>query len=123
MRRAIALAENDLDEAEHMTGGGWVFFDRGLIDALVARRHLTGEAIPRAAASRFHRQVFLAPPWPEIYVNDQERRHGIEAGIAEYKRLLEAYRTLGFEVFVLPKTAVAARADFVLNTLAVSAGD
>ena len=67
---------------------------------------------------RFHRRVFLAPPWPEIYVQDEERRHGLDSAINEYSRLLEAYPSLGYEVSILPKASVAQRADFVLGMLA-----
>jgi len=62
--------------------------------------------------------VFLTPPWPEIYVLDTERRHGIEAATAEYQRLLVVYPALGYEMYVLRKTSVAERADFILSVLA-----
>jgi predicted ATPase len=59
--------------------------------------------------------VFLAPPWPEIYETDPERRHGLD--VAEYSRLLETYPSLGYEVLILPNVGVSERADFILNTL------
>ena len=67
---------------------------------------------------RFYRRVFLAPPWPEIYLTDPERRHGFESAVAEYSRLLEIYAVLGYEVMILPKIEVPQRADFVLRALA-----
>ena len=66
---------------------------------------------------RYHQRVFLAPPWPEIYVQDAERRHGLESAISEYSRLLEVYPSLGYDVSILPKASVAQRADFVLDML------
>jgi predicted ATPase len=69
-------------------------------------------------AHRYHRPVFLAPPWTEMYVTDSERRHGLDAAVAEYHRLLDAYPSLGYEVVILPKVGVQERADFVLKTLA-----
>ncbi|SRR6266851_7607443 len=68
-------------------------------------------------ANRYHRHVFLAPPWPEIYETDPERRHGLDVALAEYSRLLETYPSLGYEVLILPKVGVSERADFILNTL------
>ena len=68
-------------------------------------------------ASRYHRRVFFAPPWPEIYETDPERRHGFDVALAEYSRLLETYPSLGYEVLILPKVGVSERANFVLNTL------
>lgn len=117
-RRAIALAL--ADRAAVKGKGGWAFFDRGLIDAAAALQHLTGEPALTTVgrAHRYHRRVFLVPPWPEIYITDAERRHSLDAGIAEYQRLLDVYPSLGYEVIILPKVSVPERADFVLNALA-----
>ncbi|HEX2552168.1 MAG TPA: AAA family ATPase [Microvirga sp.] len=116
-RHAVATAQADRARAASLPG--WVFFDRGLIDAAAGLQHVSGE--PALAgldrAHRYHGRVFLAPPWPEIYAGDPERRHGFDAAAAEYARLLEAYPSLGYEVVVLPKVGVAERADFVLNAL------
>ena len=100
---------------------GWVFFDRGLIDAASGLASLTNEAVPTrlALAGRYHQRVFLAPPWPEIYVNDPERQYGLDDAITEYERLAAVYPALGYDVSALPKVDVNARADYVLNTLAV----
>ncbi len=117
-RRAIALALADRITANRVAG--WMFFDRGLIDATAALQHLTGEQTlaTLGQADRYHPRVFLTPPWPEIYVTDPERRHGLNAAIAEYQRLLDVYPSLGYEVTILPKVGVPERADFVLHTLA-----
>jgi len=117
-RRAVAMAF-----ADRVSAGlrdGWVFFDRGLIDAAAGLQHLTGEPVLAALSRshRYHRRVFLTPPWPEIYVTDPERRHGLDAALAEYSRLLETYPSLGYEVSILPKVGVTERADLVLSALA-----
>jgi predicted ATPase len=116
-RRAVAMARADY--ASSLALSGWVFFDRGLIDAAAALQQLTGEPALAAltGAHRYHRRVFLAPPWPEIYVTDPERRHGFEAALAEYARLLAVYPSLGYELLVLPKIGVAERADYVVRAL------
>ena len=118
LRRAVALALADRASAGALDG--WVFFDRGLIDAAAGLQHLTGEPVLAALGQshRYHRRVFLTPPWPEIYVTDRERRHGLDRALAEYCRLLEVYPSLGYEVSILPKIGVPERADFVLSTLA-----
>jgi predicted ATPase len=115
--RAIEMALADREAAK--TRSGWVFFDRGLIDAASALEDRTGQPVLEAldALHRYHRRVFIAPPWPEIYVTDDERRHAFEDGLPEYRRLEKALPALGYEVIRLPKVAVAARADFVLTTL------
>ena len=118
--RAIELAHTDLAEVGAHAGSGWIFFDRGLIDALVALRHLEGRPVSAAAsnaARHYHHRVFLTPPWPEIYVQDDARRHDLASAAQEYERLLAAYPSCGYEVTLVPKTDVVTRADFVLRTL------
>ena len=116
-RRAFAMALAGRALAASLDG--WVFFDRGLIDAAAALEHLTGEPVLAVLArSRpYHRRVFLAPPWPEIYVADAERRHDLTTALAEYSRLLEVYPSLGYDISILPKLGVTERADFVLDAL------
>ncbi|KAA5605663.1 AAA family ATPase [Roseospira marina] len=123
-RRAVAMALDDRAAASQAPGA-WVFFDRGLIDAAAALAQATGDDAPLADLSlchRYHRQVFLTPPWPEIYVTEPERRHDLSAAVAEYDRLLRLYPTLGYEVVLVPKVSVAERAAFILSTLAAPDG-
>ncbi len=117
LRLAMDMALSDREAAK--AHPGWVFFDRGLIDAALGLETLTGEPMLRAldARHRYHRRVFLAPPWPEIYETDAERRHGFEDAVAEYRRQEDVIPSLGYEVIVLPKVSVAARADFILDEL------
>jgi predicted ATPase len=115
--RAIDLASED--RGRMVVEAGWVFFHRGLVDAAVALEHATGSSARDLLASyeRYHQSVFLTPPWPEIYVRDEQRQHNLAEAIAEYDRLLIAYRELGYNTFILPKVGVGERADFVLRNL------
>lgn len=76
---------------------GWVFFYRGLLGAAIALEHATGLAASATLSGhpRFHHQVFLTPPWPEIHHRDSERQQDLKEGIAEYHRLIEASDWLG----------------------------
>lgn len=115
--RAIAMAVRDLADAQARSGV--TFFDRGLIDAVAALHHVTGEPISSdlIAANRYHDEVFVTPPWPEIYHADPERRHGLQDALAEYDRLTTIFPKLGYKVRVLPKVDVEQRADFILRHL------
>jgi predicted ATPase len=117
-RRAIEVSLADWAVAD--ASRRWVFFDRGLIDAAAALEHLTGEPVVNSLGSvyRYNKRVFLAPPWPEIYVSDEERRHGLAEAVAEHGRLVEVYRLLGYDVHILPKVSVAERANWILTSLA-----
>jgi predicted ATPase len=113
--RALAVARADLERAR----GDPVFFDRGLIDAAVALHHLQGTAVTTTLGgpTPYSDPVFLAPPWPEIYATDPDRRHALDAAVEEYHRLDHAVRALGHRVLILPRVPVAERLDFVLTAL------
>ena len=121
-RRAIEMALEDRRGLRGVTG--WLFFDRGLIDAAVALEHAAGTPLGETLGGRgrFHQQVFLTPPWPEIYRTDDARRHDMQDAIDEYHRLVDAFGRLGYDTIVLPRTDVEARADFVLAHLASRQG-
>ncbi|MBB2929885.1 AAA family ATPase [Paraburkholderia silvatlantica] len=123
LRRAIEMAIADRTSVQ--SSEDWVFFDRGLIDAAVGLEEVTGEPILATLGHtyRYHSRVFLAPPWPEIYVQDPERRHGMNSAMAEYSRLLNAYPSIGYDVSILPKVGVVERADFVLTMLGACRSD
>jgi predicted ATPase len=116
-RRAIEVALRDREAAARHDG--WVFFDRGLIDAAAALEHATGEPALETygRGHRHHAQVFMTPPWPEIYAHDAERRHDLTAALDEYERLRDAYPRLGYETVILPKLGVSERAEFILQRL------
>lgn len=117
LKEAIKVAQTDYSNAPK--DGPWVFFDRGLIDAAAALEELTGTPLldELNKTHPYHSQVFLTPPWPEIYEADPERRHDMDAALHEYERLERVYPLLGYQVHLLPKTSVENRADFVLETL------
>ncbi|MDE1993548.1 MAG: AAA family ATPase [Rhizobiaceae bacterium] len=116
-RRAIEMSI--ADRAAAASAPGLVFFDRGLIDAASALDHMTGEPVLAALGNshRYHKRVFLTPPWPEIYVSDNERRHDFPAAVAEYDRLCTVYPSLGYEIHILPRVSTSERADIVLSKL------
>jgi predicted ATPase len=119
-RRISALAKQDYNAARARPGP--VFFDRGLIDAAVALEHLTGEPIlaDLAIRHRYSNPVFLAPPWPELFASDAERRHDFTSAVTEYSRLAAAYPALGYDVILLPKVSVAKRLAFILERVGTS---
>lgn len=117
LRRAIAMALADRASVDRPDE--WVFFDRSLIDSAAGLQHLTGEPVLTTLGQlhRYHQRVFLMPPWPQIYVQDKERRHTLDSAMAEYSRLLEVYPQLGYDLSMVPKVGINERADFVLSAL------
>jgi predicted ATPase len=61
--------------------------------------------------------VFLAPPWPEIFTQDAERKQTEAEAIATYNRMHEVYTRLGYSIMQLPLTTVEERVQFVLENI------
>ncbi len=122
----VKFAELAVSRALHFriqAGGlaGPVFFDRSPVDQLAALERMGLPVPPTVAGAvercRWNGTVFAAPPWPEIFAADRERRHDFAAAVEEYAPLIAAYTRLGYRVVELPKTGVGERADAVLAAL------
>lgn len=115
--RALAMARVDL--WQHEAREKRVYFDRGVVDAAVALEHAGGRAVQKtlASGSPYAELVFVAPPWQEIYEQDDVRQHSFDEAVAEYERICDALNRLGHEVCLLPKTSVEKRVVFMVNIL------
>jgi predicted ATPase len=103
--------------AEH--NSGIVFFDRGVIDVLGYLR-LSGLPVPeyvRNAANllRYNRMVFIAPPWRDIFHQDQERKQDFEEAVRTHDALVKAYRDQDYDLIELPCVSVDERIEFVID--------
>ncbi|MGB7600722.1 MAG: AAA family ATPase [Candidatus Sulfotelmatobacter sp.] len=100
---------------------GPVIFDRGVPDVLGYLR-LSGLSIPshveRAAQMfRYNRRAFIAPPWPEIFQIDAERKQSFEEAQATYEAMIESYSGLGYELIQLPLISRQERVNFLLGAI------
>lgn len=106
------------DRAFDMRAGP-VFFDRGIIDPIAWGQSMGLEPEPRRARAlseyRYARTVFAAPPWPELFHSDSERRSDWREAVAEYEACMTLCTSLGYDIAVLPKAGVEERVRFVLG--------
>lgn len=98
-----------------------VFFDRSVIDNISGMERL-GLPIPAYFSQtlvryRYASRVFMAPPWPELFTQDAERRHSFADAEQEFYVLQQAYKANGYEVILIPKMSIQERAEFVEWTL------
>jgi predicted ATPase len=103
------------------TADGPVFFDRGVTD-VIGYLMLVGRPVPahvmRAAERfRYNRRVFVAPPWPEIFTQDAERKQTPEEAVRTYEALVKAYASQGYELVSLPLVPIEDRLRFVLDAI------
>jgi len=103
----------------------WVFFDRGLIDALGMLRKASSlssvELASVLAAYPFHPTVFVLPPWEAIYANDAERDQSFADAVDVHARVVHWYRSCGYVLHEVPRLPVTQRAEHILRTLAANA--
>ena len=119
VEKAVIQARSSLEA--HAPHDGPVFFDRSAIDALAHLDRLSIQ-IPQALRSAgqtciYARPVFMAPPWPDLYEQDEERPLPFEDAVREYNWLCLAYPARGHRLIHLPKASTPARADFMLRSL------
>lgn len=114
---AVDMARKDLQKLP--TSDQPVFFDRGLIDAAVALQFAGGDPYFQTLGHSKHyaQSVFLAPPWPEIFHQDDERKHDFSAAEEEYYRIKDALEELEYDICLLPKISIEQRVEFVLRSL------
>jgi len=94
------------------------FFDRGVPDVMGYMR-LTRLAVPGHVAEavrqyRYNRKVFILPPWPEIFMQDSERKQTLEEALRTYRSVAAAYTGCGYELVEVPRMPVEDRARFVI---------
>jgi predicted ATPase len=111
--RSFHMAEHS---AAHRPGP--VFFDRGVPDT-IGYLSLLGLPVPphmekAAELFRYNARVFIAPPWPEIFAQDRERRQDFAEAERTYEAMVETYTRLGYRLVELPRATVAERVRFVL---------
>ncbi|WP_292331635.1 AAA family ATPase, partial [Mesorhizobium sp.] len=102
---------------------GPVFFDRGAPDTIGYLR-LCGLPVPNHVASaaekfRYARRVFVTPPWPEIFTQDEERKQTLEEAERTFRSVTGVYAELGHELVPLPLASVEERVRFVIDQAAL----
>ena len=99
-----------------------VFFDRAIPECVAHMRLLGLTVTPRQAAAateyRYATTVYVAEPWPEVYVCDRWRRASFERAARSFEPTVAAYREAEYGACTLPKVSVPERVAFVLERLA-----
>ncbi len=95
------------------------FFDRGIIDLIAYDRRTqtpsSKELLDAAMSYTYNKNVFVTPPWKDIFCNDTERKQTFEEGVEVYENLVKVYAEYGFNVIEVPKLTVEQRAYHIIK--------
>lgn len=98
-----------------------VFFDRGIPDTIAYTRLLhqrvSTEFGLHAKQLRYNKNVFILPPWQEIYETDTERKQNWEEAVMTYNVLKETYADYQYYLIEVPKVDIFKRAEFILQNI------
>jgi len=91
-------------------------FDRGVPDCIAYATVLRvdpGPALEASLLHRYHREVAILEPWPEIYTTDDERTMTFDQTIAFHEAIIDAYERANYSFAVVPHDAIDRRAEHV----------
>lgn len=96
-----------------------VFFDRGFLDTLCYAGLIQSEIseLMKSYAKnwRYNENIFILPPWQEIYETDNERKQDWDEAVLTFEKMSETYKNYGYNIIEIPKKSVRERADFLLE--------
>ena len=112
------MYEQYVDAQKHE---GICFFDRALPDVFA---YLKNSSIPipekyhtKLNKCNFAKDVFICPPWQEIYTSDSIRPYPFEETPRLHDQIVSIYRELSFNLIEIPKLSIQERADYVLSRI------
>ena len=120
---AEAMLAHDVQSYEAASRqDGVVFFDRGIPDVIgylnLMKLPVPGQMAEAARRYRYNPRVFIAPFWPEIFMQDDERKQTPEEAERTYQAMVRIYGDYGYDLVTLPRVPVAERVAFVRRTIA-----
>jgi len=108
-------------EVNSKTISDFIFFDRGILDTIcyMKMEHIpiSNEVTEIAQQYSYNRNVFILPPWKEIYKTDNERKQSWEEATFTFKKMKETYLEFGYSTIEVPKINVEERAEFIIQNI------
>ncbi len=99
---------------------GILFYDRGMPDVTSYMDYLGTEYpedFTQTCAVNRYDAIFVLPPWPEIYIQDNERYETYEEAEKIFSHLVEGYSNYDYFVHEVPPGEVEYRIEYILKHL------
>lgn len=95
-----------------------VYLDRGIPDVIAYLDYVEAQHPPvfqQSCKDFLYDQIFLLPPWEEIYQSDNERYETFEEAVKIHHHLSKTYSDLGYNLVEVPKDTIENRTFFILE--------
>jgi predicted ATPase len=123
----LMLKQGLKDFIDYSAHNGPVFFDRGLPDLLgyktIATEPIWSSTIKKVERAnqeyRYNQQIFLFPPWQEIYTTDEERVHSFAQAVLVYELLKTVLSKVDYQLVEVPRLSVEQRVQFILDKISI----
>jgi len=96
-----------------------IFFDRGILDTVcymtVEKIPLSSELLMALEQVTYNKNVFILPPWREIYRTDKQRKQSWAEAVLTFHQMKNTYLQYGYNVIEVPKVSALERAHFILE--------
>jgi len=97
------------------------FYDRSMIDNLAYLNKNNLEVSEKMNSDcekhKYFKEVFILPPWDDIYETDNERVEEYDEAVDIHSYLIEAYSKYNYSLIEVPKASVEERIEFILNRI------
>lgn len=97
------------------------FFDRGIPDTygydVLINSQINDKLRSAVMSYRYNPNVFILPPWAEIYETDNERKQNFKEALRTYEVMYKTYSNLGYNLIEVPKISTTERADFIIREI------
>ena len=115
------ILQKRIDFFNSVPDDSFAFADRAIPDQLAFAKY-RGFDVPEVLSDcsqkyRYAPQVFVTPPWAEIFRNDTIRTESYEEATRIHDFVVETYLSLNYEIIELPLLPVKERMKYLLQTL------
>lgn len=115
-RQLLQLRIDDFQQAKKNLN----FYDRGTLDVLAYMKYFNQD-IPEDFFELCHQylydQIFILPPWKDIYHSDNERFETYEQAQDIYHHLKNTYADFGYQVHEVPLANIEHRTAYLLKQI------
>jgi len=107
---------NEIDSSKNSI----IFYDRGLPDIIAYMNYVKQdypEKFDEACFNYQYDKIFILPPWPDIYLQDNERYETFKEAEELFDYLIDGYQKYKYDLHEIPFGTLEERAQFIIDNI------